>query len=273
MPIIREPIAAGSYYPIEKEKLLKVIEVSTLKYEKEKFGEKILGAISPHVEYIYSDFYASVYSKISGGDFVIIGPNHLNIGSKFATVKEGIWKTPLGEILVDSRFASFLLEKNKFLDFDLISHNNEYSIELQIPYLQYKFGSNFKIVPILIQCDYEDLFDLCIKLGESLADFIQKEKNKWTLIATSNLSTSAKSLAEDVDNYLISSILKMNETEFFERVKESNSNVCGYYPIICLLHALKKLGAKKATLLKYAALEGITPDYTKVVGCASIIFT
>lgn len=273
MPIIREPIAAGSYYPIDKERLVKIIETSMLKRGGNKVEGRIIGAILPHVEYVYSDFYASVYSKVESGNFVIIGTNHLKIGSKFATLKEGIWKTPLGEIVVDSRFASFLLEKNKFLDFDLISHNSEYSIEVQIPFLQYKLGNNFKIVPILIHHDHENLFDFCVKLGESLAEFARKERETWTFVATSNLSISAKGLVEEVDNYLISSILKMDEVEFFDRVRRSDSMVCGCYPIICLLRALKNVGAKKAALLKYSALEGILPDHTKVVGCASVIFT
>ena len=116
----------------------------------------------------------------------------------------------------------------------------------------------------------DNLFEQAKLLGNELGNFAKK--NGWTIIATSNFSTLPKNLAEETDNYLISSILKLDEDEFFERIIETNSGVCGYYPIISLICAMKKLGAKQGLLLKYAALENIHPDPLKAVGCASIIF-
>lgn len=271
--IIREPIAAGSYYSLEKGKLIKEIEFSFFGEDgpKEIREEKIAGVISPHIEYIYGYFYAWSYFRIKKSNFLILGVNHLRTGSSFSIAKKGIWKTPLGEILIDEKNADEIVKKIEFLDFDILSHNNEYSIEVQLPFLQYKFKNEFKFIPILIKSDHEDLFDQSRFLGEVLGKFLKKNED-WALIATSNFSALPKKLAEETDDYLISSILKLNEEEFFEKIKETNSGVCGYYPIISLICAMKELKIKNTSLLKYSAVEGIHPDPLKAIGCASIIF-
>ena len=270
--LVRAPIAAGSYYSLEKERLLKEIEVSFFGKNgpKEIKEEKVLGVISPHIEYAYGYFYAWSYHKVKKSNFIIIGTNHLSNTSNFSIAKKGIWKTPLGGVLVDEKSANEISERVSFLEFDMISHNNEYSIEVQLPFLQYKFNNDLKFVPILIKSTQENFFEQARFLGSEIGDFAKK--GNWTIIATSNFSILPKKLTEETDNYLISSILKLDENEFFERIIETNSGVCGYYPIISLICAMKKVKAKKGLLLKYSALENVHPDPLKAIGCASIIF-
>jgi len=47
--------------------------------------------------------------------------------------------------------------------------------------------------------------------------------------------------------------------------------MCGPGPVMAMLTATTLLGAKKATLLKYATSGDITGDYEAVVGYASVI--
>lgn len=271
MVIIRAPIAVGNYYSLDKSNLIKEIETAFKLGPKEMENKRIVGIIVPHIPYQFGYFYAWAYSTIKKSNFILLGPNHLKIGAKVAIVKEGIWKTPLGEVLIDSKIANDLMKKCNFLEFDILPHNDEYCLEVQLPFLQYKFGSDFKIVPILMQNEIEDLFRISKILGENLASILKKDEN-WAIIATSNFSTAPKPLVEETDNYLISSILKMDGNEFYERIKEVASDVCGSLPIISLITAMKNLGIKKVSLLKYEAIEGVHPDPLKAIGCASITF-
>jgi hypothetical protein len=49
--------------------------------------------------------------------------------------------------------------------------------------------------------------------------------------------------------------------------------MCGYAPIIALICACKKLGAKKGELIKYMTSGDVTGDYSAVVGYAGIAIT
>jgi AmmeMemoRadiSam system protein B len=47
-------------------------------------------------------------------------------------------------------------------------------------------------------------------------------------------------------------------------------SMCGPGPVASMLYAVKKLGAKKATILKYATSGDVTGDKFSVVGYGSV---
>ncbi len=275
MVIIRLPVAAGTFYNIEKELLQKQIsscfshKLGPKKIEKEHFNV----AIVPHAGYEYSGPIAAwVYSKIEKSNYIIVGPNHGGIGAKFAIMKTGMWKTPLGEILVDEKIAEKMIKECPILEHDYIAHENEHSIEVQLPFLQYRFGNDFKIVPISVLNEFADetLLEGCKIIGKTIANIIKKEK--WILLASSDFSHYIPyNQAKRIDNLIIKSILKLNEKEFFARIEEKNASVCGFGPIAIAMVAAKELGAKKGKLLKYATSGDITQDLGAVVGYGAII--
>lgn len=74
-----------------------------------------------------------------------------------------------------------------------------------------------------------------------------------------------------VDKYVIDSILKLNEKDFFSRINEKNASVCGFGAIAVAIVASKELGAKKGELLKYSTSADVTGDEKSVVGYSSIV--
>lgn len=275
--LIREPVVAGSFYNLTKDSLIEQIE-NIFKHKfapKRKEEKEFPVCIVPHAGYTYSGSIAAhVYTKIKEASYIIIGPNHYGLGSEFALMKKGLWKTPLGLISVDENFANKILEECKFVEYDVIALEKEHSIEVQLPFLQYRFGSDFKFVPISIINEFanDSFLDKCKLLGKALSKIVGK--GEWIIVATSDFSHYIPhESAKKIDKYLIEPILKLNEKEFFDRVNEKKASVCGFGPIAVAITVAKNLKCKKGELLSYRTSGDITLDFSSVVGYASIIFS
>jgi len=282
---VRAPVAAGRFYDLEKDKLRKQID-SAFRHANEGAKvkgkprmRKVRGAVVPHAGYEYSGHVAakfySMLNEKSPRNYIIMGPNHYMFGSKFAMMKNSLWKTPLGGVAVHETMVETLLRDCELLQIDVIPHQNEHSIEVQLPFLQSRFGDDFKFVPIVITNELgdPDMLRGCQMVGEAIADAIRRNKDKWVVVASSDFSHYVpQNVAEETDGALIKAIMKMDEKLFFERANEMNASVCGFGPIMVTMVAAKKLGAKKGKLLKYATSGDVTNDYGSVVGYASIVF-
>jgi AmmeMemoRadiSam system protein B len=170
--------------------------------------------------------------------------------------------------------ADRLLSKCELLENDVIPHQYDHSIEIQLPFLQHRVGSDFKFIPIAIKSEFanDELLDGCRIVGKAIADAIKPSKDQWTVLASSDFSHYIQQkLAMDVDSYIIKSILNLNEKSFFNRVNEKNASVCGVGAIATAIVVAKSLGSKRGKLLKYATSADITGDTSAVVGYASII--
>jgi len=277
MITIRAPVAAGTFYNLDSEMLKRQIEACF----KHKIGpkgtktQKMIAAIVPHAGYMYSGAVASwVYSRMEKANYIILGPNHTGSGARFAVSKKELWKTPFGEVAIDEGLADELIKECKLLEYDVIPHMHEHSVEVQLPFLQYRFGSDFKFIPISILNEFADetLLESCAVIGKGIAKIIKKEKEKWIVIASSDFSHYVdQKLAKETDLAVIRAIKKLNEKLFFEKISERNASICGFGPIAVAMIAAKELGAKKADILKYATSGDITEDFGSVVGYASII--
>jgi len=274
---LRQPVASGSFYRSDADSLKKQI-VDCFSHRLGPRGFKKQGfvaAIVPHAGYIYSGPVAAwVYSRIESANYIIIGPNHTGMGEQFAVMKSGLWKTPLGEIAIDERFAEKILNENKILSHDVVAHQHEHSIEVQLPFLQYKYGGDFKFVPTVILNEIADdtLLENCRSIGKTIANIIKKQKEKWIILASSDFSHYIpQKEARSIDLSLIREIKKLNEEKFFNKILEKGASVCGFGPIAVAMIAAKELGAKKADLLKYATSGDVTGDTGSVVGYSSVI--
>jgi hypothetical protein len=275
--IIRQPAVAGMFYNLNSEMLKKQIKscfdhkLGPKKIKEEKF----IAAVVPHAGYPYSGPVAAwTYSKIPKCNYIILGPNHSGFGSRFGVMREGVWKTPLGSANIDDTTAKKLIENCPLLEYDILSHESEHSIEVQLPFLQYRFEENFKFIPICVMNEFPsfDFLEECRIVGKSIANVIKKEKKKWIVITSSDFSHYIPyDFAYSTDKYVIDAILKLDEKDFFARIQEKNASVCGFGPIAITIIAAKELGAKKGELLKYATSGDLTEDRSAVVGYGSII--
>ena len=272
---LRPPVAAGTFYDIDVSMLKKQL-ASCFKIKAKKPKKKVIAAIVPHAGYVYSGSIAAhVYSVLEKSNYLILGTNHSGFGAMFALMKKGLWKTPLGEVVIDENLANKLMAECKLIEYDVIPHEIDHSIEVQLPFIQYKFGSDFNFIPISVLNEFSDetVVENYRIVGKAIGKILKKEKRPWTVLASSDFSHFIPKLAaEKIDKYAIKSILKLNESEFIESVNEKKASICGYGAIATAIVAAKELGAKKAELLKYGTSADVTEEEQSVVGYAAIVF-
>jgi len=265
--MIREPAAAGKFYPASPPQL-----EDTIRSMLDPAAEKVdaIGLVSPHAGYTYSGPVAgAAISRINLKDTaIIIGPNHTGLGKRFSIMTEGSWRTPLGDVDIDSELAGEILALSDPLEKDSQAHQHEHSIEVQLPFLQY-LRPDIKLVPIVQSHVGAKAYK---ELGESIAQAIKKTNREAVIIASSDMTHyEPQAQAKEKDTQAIEAILGLDEDELMKRVEELDISMCGYAPTVALISAAKALGADKAELVKYQTSGDTTGDYDSVVGYAGIV--
>jgi AmmeMemoRadiSam system protein B len=200
---------------------------------------------------------------------VIFGPNHTGYGSALAIMNEGLWRTPLGDVEVDSETANQIVRESRFVDVDESAHRFEHSIEVQLPFLQFLYGSEFKIVPI---CFLMQDLPSAREVGRSVAKVVSG-KNA-VLIASSDMTHyEPQEAAMKKDKLVIGALEAMDEAKLNSVIEANSVSACGYGPMTAIITASKILGAREAKLLCYKTSGDISGDYSAVVGYAAMCFT
>ncbi|MBX5320932.1 MAG: AmmeMemoRadiSam system protein B [Candidatus Bathyarchaeota archaeon] len=282
MAKIRHPSQAGAFYAGTAESLKRQIEECFLhclgpgKIPKvaEVGARRIVGLICPHAGYMYSGPVAAhaYYSLALDGkpDVVILfGPNHTGYGSALAVMNEGFWRMPLGDVEVDGETANRIVKESRIVDVDDSAHLHEHSIEVQLPFLQYLFGSKFKIVPICFLM--QDLHS-AMEVGRAVAK-ASAGKNAVIIASSDMTHYEPQKSAEKKDRLALQAVEAMDEAKFYSIIEEHRITACGYGPIVALIMAAKELGAKEAKLLCYKTSGDVIGDYSAVVGYAAVQFT
>ncbi len=276
---IRTPAVAGMFYPETSKDLKSSIRNCFLhKYGPQKMpplidNQKIFGVICPHAGYTYSGpIAANSYYAISSQKpelVIIIGPNHWGIGKKVAAMKEGVWRTPLGDIEVDSESTSEISNISSIIKLDFFSHTKDHSLEVQIPMLQEIYIHKFRILPIIL---IDQTCSTAVEIGKAIAK-IAKNRNVMIIGSSDFTHYQPNDFAHQQDLSLINTILTLDIDQFYNILEEKQISACGYGAIASTIVACKTLGATKGTLIKYATSGDIAGEKDSVVGYASIIFS
>jgi hypothetical protein len=265
--MIREAAVAGMFYPDSPSELKNMINDMV---DENTVKEDAIGIIMPHAGYIYSGSVAgATISKVKVKDTcIILGPNHTGMGKPFSIMTDGIWKTPFGDVKIDSGLAKRILANSKFLSEDYLAHISEHSIEVQLPFLQY-FNRNVRIVPIILSHATGTVYR---EIGRSISKVIIDSGKEALIIASSDMThyEDHDSVLKK-DNLAIEPILTLNEDELLERIRKNNISMCGYGPVVSLITAARELGAREAELVKHQTSGDTSGDYSRVVGYAGII--
>ena len=275
---VREPAVSGIFYPKGNNELNENIESL---FKDLNFGpgmlppssssERIYGMVCPHAGYMYSGAVAANgYYHLSSSRFesaIILGPNHYGLGSDVAIMGKGSWKTPLGQIDIDTELAQDIHQNCTLVSYDELAHSRDHCIEVQLPFLQY-IKHQFKIVPIILINQGKNM---SMKLGNGIYKSIKKRN--LVSIASSDLTHyEPNSQAHEKDNLLISAILSLDIEKFYSILLSFNVTACGYGAIATVMEISKRMGAKKGKLLKYATSGDVVGDNKSVVGYSSILF-
>ncbi len=272
MKEIREPALAGSWYPGDPEILSRDVKRYLENAKKEKVDGQIVALVSPHAGYMYSGQVAAyAYKLVEGMAFdsvIVVGPSHRFAFKGASLWAEGGFRTPLGVVPIDAELSKKLMEKRKEIRFVPEAHQQENSLELQIPFLQTALKS-FKLVPIAMEPDWS--LETCQYLASAIAETV-KGKN-ILLVASTDLSHFyTYKIAVELDRIFINHIERFNAEGLNRDLKSSRVEACGGGPVVTIMLAAKALGANKGRVLKYLNSGDVTGDRGSVVGYAAGVF-
>jgi hypothetical protein len=159
--IVREPAVAGMFYQADAKRCRREVEglfaqaVGGLKDPgSPALPERIVGGVVPHAGYVYSGEVAArtleaIAARGAPAVFVVFGAMHRSRSRDGLLFDRGSWQTPLGPAAVDESLATRLLDCCKLLRPDADAHEQEHSIEVQLPLIRFRFP-DARIVPILV---------------------------------------------------------------------------------------------------------------------------
>lgn len=255
---IKEPNVAGQFYPADKAALNQQINLLLEKSAPERIGADIFCLISPHAGYDFSGLTAAFgYKLIRNKPYktvVIIGPSHHYGFSGISVYASGKFRTPLGELEVDSDFAQKIINPGQNISFIPEAFDKEHSVEAQLPFLQ-KTLADFRIVPIVVgDCEYQILKNL----SENLIKAIGQRKDVLIIASTDLTHSYDYQETEIIDRLNLSYLQKMPPDELYAKLKEGTARMCGGYPVAAAMLTAKGLGHNKLKILSYTNSAEVT---------------
>lgn len=273
--MLRKPAVAGLFYPGSKE----AIDTQIDRFDAPMTAQplKAFGVVVPHAGYRYSGGVAAkVYSSIAMEQTaIILGPNHRgNSASVFppkaAIVTSGVWQFPAGNVAIDERMATLLCEESELIADDSVAHEEEHSLEVQVPFIQHYHG-DVSIAPITLAYITPDEI---MTLADDIYKAIRRYGQSVTLIASTDFSHYVdQETAESQDRKAIDMILAMDGRGLIDVVKKERISMCGYNAVAVVIEVSLKLGATTATLIDYATSGKVSGDYSSVVGYGGLVIS
>lgn len=268
---VREPSVAGMFYPKEPARLLHEINYHYTSAEKYFCEKEIFGMVAPHAGYIYSGTTACFAYKSSEEKkyktIIVLSPSHYEYFDGITIYNGDKYKTPLGEIEIDSALASKYISSSTNIYKGIEGHRKEHAIEVHLPFLQKVFG-DFKLLPVVMGDQNKNNIN---QLSNAIANNFQDDQ---LIVASSDLSHFYKSeIADALDERIESRINDFDYEGLLEDLQSEKSFACGGGLIVAMMQSLKSLGLNTSKVLKRTNSGEVSGDYSSVVGyLSSIIF-
>ncbi len=276
---VREPAAAGRFYPANGEVLKKDIMSYLASANKPAKGELTRAIIVPHAGYIFSGHtaataFASIPADADYDNIFLIGTSHRYSYEGAAVYYSGDFLTPLGKVTVNKEIGKKLEESSVYFFTKDEAHLPEHSLEVQLPFIQCHFNKDIPIVPILVGTGNP----LAIK---AIAKALQPWFTSRNLFIISSDFSHYPSYEDAcrVDKQTMEAILTGDPDTFMKTIKEVQSEgtdglataMCGWSSGLILLYLTSNEHGLTYKHLEYRN-SGDTPqgDKEQVVGYQAI---
>jgi MEMO1 family protein len=271
----RQPVAAGRFYPADKEALTKELSRLFQTCKKSPDNWEVRAIISPHAGYTFSGkIAASAFSAIPMNavykNIFIIGSSHVMYFDGASVYNCGDYITPLGKVPVNKEIANKLIKNNKVFNFPITAHIQEHSVENQLPFIQYYFKDIPTIVPVIIGTDDENTVK---KIAEALRPWFIPE-NLFIISSDFSHYPAYKDAVEN-DSLTALSIVSGNPQTFLKTLSKNASkqihglvtSMCGWTSGLALLDLAEGNNKLEIKLIDYCN-SGDSPNTGKseVVG-------
>ncbi len=292
--IVREPAVAGGFYPASPEACREHIEqLAPRDLDLPSLPDTIRGGIAPHAAWVFSGrVCATVLAAVAAraahappATFVLFGASHRRLRHAAVLFAEGAWSTPLGLAHIDARLAERVLSSTSLVEDDSYPHQDEHSIEVQVPFIQY-FFPRARILPILVEPSTR-----APEIGRAVARAVQLSGGSAVYLGSTDLthygpnygflpegaSDRGLAWAKDVNDRRLIELMRLMKADQVVPEAAEHHNACGSGAIAATLAACSLAGASHGLLLAHVTSHEVArsmhmPTGYDAVGYAGIVF-
>lgn len=280
----RNPAVAGAFYPADVLTLKKQVASFIKEKPSVKPEGEILGLLVPHAGYVYSGAIAGEgFSALKGVDFttaVIMGTGHQFPVRGGALYASGSFNTSLGALEVDGAISASLIKKSSLFENLPRVHEEEHSVEVQLPFFQFLKGNSIKIVPLVFNTSDLSILKEAGKIlgnelkGKSAVVCVSSDLSHYPPAETARRADTTIMLA-------LKTAMRLKDVSYFELASRTlmekggedlSCVCCGEAAVIAGAQACLELGADDFQLLRYANSGDISGDNSRTVGYAAGLF-
>lgn len=287
---VRYPAVAGQFYPgSSKQCQAEIADCLAQLGRPAGFSGQAVGGIVPHAGWVFSGAVAAgVLSTLTTEPvetFVVFGAMHRYLSrSAGAVFAQGRWETPLGTVEIDEQLGQAVLSASTMLSDEPEAHEQEHSIEVQVPFIQ-KIAPAARLLPIIVPPSAS-----APDVGQVVAEQVQMLGRKAVFVGSTDLThygpryrftpmgSGPKALqwAKEVnDRRLLDLVIAMKSDEVVPEAIEHH-NACGSGAVAATMQACKVMGADQARLLRHTTSNEVDArrfgESADAVGYAGIIF-
>ncbi len=292
---VREPAVAGAFYPGNPDELRSYVEEQLAQAGKPELPGRVVALIAPHAGYVYSgSIAAAAFVTVMGAEFetvIAVGPSHRMPVDGAALTDASAWRTPLGEVAIDTEMCAALEAASERIHVSALAHQDEHCLEVEVPFLQVAL-KEFKFVP-LVMTDFSG--ENCKALAEAIVTVVKDrlaasrpggaeggKAGSVLLVASTDMShypvyeetnRADKAMLEAIETFDTAKVRKKDEELLAAGVEELHCTLCGLGPVLTVMEAASELGADTVTTIKYAN-SGDVPmgDRGRCVGYCAVAF-
>jgi AmmeMemoRadiSam system protein B/AmmeMemoRadiSam system protein A len=276
----RQPAVAGTFYPDDAEELRQQLQYFYDTQTTSQALSDVAAIVVPHAGYVYSgsvaaEAFASLPIDNHWDNIFVIGSSHHHFFEGAALPAFESFGTPLGEIIVNQSVVGEMVESSP----DIMCVNNkwhlaEHTLEVQLPFIQYRFGSSMPIVPVLLGCQDAES---CQRIAQALKPWFNA-KNLFVFSTDLSHYPNYEDAAV-VDSLTIDAILTGKPEALLQQIKANDArrinnlrtSLCGWTSILTLLYLVNQSNSYVLTKLKYCnSGDALMGDHHRVVGYSAL---
>ena len=280
-PTVRPATQANRFYTGDARELSEEVDSFLALHAKDKKYEHVAALIVPHAGYYFSgNVAAAAYQSIADGKtykrLFLLGPSHHEwLDGASVNTEYDYYSTPLGDVKVDIETARLLTNTDGTDKTDSVffyspkAHDREHCLEVQLPFLQRRFGEVPPIVPIIISTnDYRKLQ----RIANMLKPFFTEEN---LFVVSSDFSHYPKyedacevdaRTGKAVESGDVERFIAQLEENARSGVKNLATSACGELAIATLMLMMQDGGYEVKHLLYQNSGDIDNHDHSRVVG-------
>ena len=275
-PVVRPATQANRFYTGDAKELSEEVDSLLALHRGETVYRDVAALIVPHAGYYFSgNVAAAAYMAVPKDKqykrIFLLGPSHREwLDGASVNTEADYYATPLGQVKVDHDVAVALTEADSVFRYEPRAHDREHCLEVQLPFLQRRFGEDSvpPIVPIIISTnDFQKLK----RIAEALKPYLTDEN---LFIVSSDFSHYPKYEDACKVDALTGKAVESGDVEQFIAALEENArrgvpglatSACGELAIATLLLMIDSTYEVKHLMYQNSG-DAEESDHSRVVG-------